>query len=65
MVNKETALGLLIEQNLGRWDDRTECWEEERQSGERCNVSMTGDGCAKTLLVSHNHMVIHRLVEMG
>ena len=34
LVNKETALGLVIPQNLGRRGGRTEFWEEESRVGE-------------------------------
>ena len=34
LVNKETALGLVIGQNLGRQRDRTEFWEKESRVRE-------------------------------
>ena len=38
LVHKETALGLVIGQNLGRWRDRTEFWEEENRVRERATM---------------------------
>ena len=34
LVNKETALGLVIGQNLVRRGDGTEFWEEENSQGD-------------------------------
>ena len=34
LVNKETALSLVIGQDLGRWGDRTKFWEEESRDRE-------------------------------
>ena len=35
LVNEETALGLVIGQNLGKQGDRTEFWKEEGRERER------------------------------
>ena len=51
LVNKGTALGLVIGQNLGRWEDRTKCWEEEQTEPWRCQVKH-----AESFLVSHEFM---------
>ena len=56
LVNKETALGLVIGQNLGRRGDRTEFWEEEsrvRKLPRSCQVRRY----AESFLVSHDHVV--------
>ena len=43
LVNKETALGLVIGQNLGRQGDRTEFWEEKGK--ERTAMELPGQTC--------------------
>ena len=48
---------MLIGQNYVGREDRTECWEKERWSQR--------DKHAESLLVSHCHMAIYRLIEMG
>ena len=63
LVNKETALGLVILQNLGRRGGRTEFWEEESRVREplwRCQLRR-----AESFPVSHKLVVIYRLLKMG
>ena len=55
LVNKETALGLVIGQNLGRWGDRTEFWEEESRVREPPWSHQVRH--AKSFLVSHDLVV--------
>ena len=38
---------------------------ERREESERSHVAATRDRYAKTLLVGHDLVVIHRLMEMG
>ena len=55
LVNEETALGLVIGQNLGRRGDRTDFWEEESRVKElpwRCQVRDS-----KSFPVSHDLVV--------
>ena len=58
LVNKETALGLVIGQNLGREGDITEFWKEESREREppwSCQVRH-----AESFPVSHNLVVTYR-----
>ena len=60
-VNKETALGLLIGQNLGRWGKLNGMLGRRRQShGAAARVRL-----AESLPVSHYHVVIYILIVMG
>ena len=45
LVNKETPLGLVIGQNLGRWGDRTEFCKEESRARERAAMDLPGQTC--------------------
>ena len=65
-MNKENFLELMIRQNLGRQGKLNRMLGERRADSERSHVAFAGDRCQTELYpVSHSHMAIHRLIEMG
>ena len=64
LVNKETALGLLIGQNLGK-QGRQNLMLEERRVESEIRHGSARDRCWEFYPVSHCHVAIHRLIEMG
>ena len=65
LVNEErNCLGLLIGQNLGR-QGKIKLNAGRKAESERCHGSTAGGRHAEILLIGHDLVVIHRLIEMG
>ena len=58
------CFGPIAGQNLARQGKLNRMLEERRMESRRSHGAATGDRCAENLLVGHDLMVMHKLIEM-